>query len=111
MWIGVWAGVRRGETRFTLFKRRYWQFRKADCTVLCDCHHSEIHFLYDILIQEHIAESGKRLYKYTWEEATNLMDKLEESCKAWLLTESPGVVPETYARHKKKQTRERKSRR
>ena len=96
MWLGIWASTRRGEKRWIRFVRRYWQFHPDDCVIICVSHHAEIHAIYDRIIQQDMAERGKRLSKYGWPEAMQLMNRLETACREWEKVRTPGISSSRY---------------
>lgn len=107
MWLGIWASRRRDEFEFREFVDKYNAFLEEDIVYICDMHHAEVHVLYDEIIQAHRERSGKPLYKYTWIEAEELMDQLEEACILWLGKESPGFS--TTALRKARSAQRRRS--
>jgi hypothetical protein len=94
MWIGIWIGRRRGEPEYEALLKRYWEFRVGDIVLICEWHHAEIHKLYDRIIAEFRQKLGKPLRMASWEEAEELMQRMEAACEAWLQQESPGYNPE-----------------
>lgn len=115
MWLGIWASVRKGEPDYLAFIERYNQFLEEDVVYICEHHHAEIHVLYDDVIREHKKHTGKPLYKYTWTEANDLMDKLEEACILWLSKETAGFSSDVLRKKRKlaraSQKRKRRRRR
>lgn len=101
MWLGVWAGQRRGEKRFEAFKKRYYEFHPDDVVLICYKHHPEIHQVYDEIIARHKASISKSLTNYTWAEAEILMTLLRAACNEWLTTETPGIEPEELNRQRR----------
>lgn len=101
MWLGVWAGRRRGELKWEAFFERYHEFRDEDCRDLCANHHAEIHAIYDKLINEDKAVTGRPLSQYTWTQAERLMDKLEAAFHEWVLTVTPGIDSAKYGKQKR----------
>ena len=101
MWLGVWAGRRRGEPRWIEFVKRYWSFHRDDVRYLCANHHAEIHSIYDDIIAEDRAKVGKPLYDYSWKQAEALMDKLEAAFNVWIRLESRGISSKNYGKTKK----------
>lgn len=98
MWLGIWAGRRRGEPRFVELQERYAQFRAEDVALLHDDHHAEIHSIYDQIINADKKRLGIALYHYTWKQAEALMDKLEAAFNEWVGRETPGVNQKDYGR-------------
>ena len=105
MWLGVWANRRRFDPVFHAFRARYFEFHPADVRKLCPDHHSEIHAIYDNIIRAFKEKKKKRLEKYSWQEAHQLMDKLEAAFKIWIKKTTPGIPYATYAKHKKNRRR------
>lgn len=103
MWLGIWAGRRRGEPRFVQLQERYAEFRAEDVALLHDDHHAEIHSIYDQIINADKKRLGISLYDYTWRQAEALMDKLEAAFNEWVGRETPGISARDYARVKAKQ--------
>jgi hypothetical protein len=101
MWLGVWAGRRRGEEKWTRFVYEYYQFLEERITRICPRHHAEIHRVYDEIIASEIAKIGRPLADFSWKQAEKLMDKLEEACHEWLKKETKGLSPAYYEKHKK----------
>ena len=101
MWLGVWAGKRAGEERWKKFVRRYWSYHPDDCRNLCVNHHAEIHSIYDDIIAEDLAKTGRRLVDYTWSMADKLMDKLEAAFNVWIKIQSKGISSKSYGKNKK----------
>lgn len=102
MWLGVWAGRRKGEKKYNDFINRYYEFHPLDCADLCDSHHAEIHKAYDEIIAQDIAELGVPMSKFSWDQAHRLMDKLEKHFWEWVATKTPGISSKNYGRTVKK---------
>lgn len=112
MWLAVWRSKRKGEQRFIRFVGRYKRFDPRDVTRICDWHHAEIHSIYDEIIQADMRMRSKRLQDYSWDEANELMSKLERRFWTWLGEPSPGLSPRKLrAQRAKERTRRREERR
>lgn len=103
MWLGIWAGRRKGEPEWIEFVARYYEFNPEDICELCVSHHAEIHVIYDALIKQDIKMRGKTLMRYTWDEAYELMDKLEKACLKWIKQETPGINSSLYGSYRKRE--------
>jgi hypothetical protein len=90
MWFGIWASRRANDEQYQSLVNRYHEFREEDIVWLCEEHHAEIHHIYDQLIRDFKITVGKGLYRFSWDEASRLMDKLDAACKKWLETHTPG---------------------
>lgn len=102
MWFGIWAKRKRGELRWKEFKERYHKFLPEDVVLICDAHHAEIHSIYDKIITKDRAQVQCKLSEYTWVQATQLMNKLEEACLEWLETVTPGISSAEYGERRKR---------
>lgn len=100
MWLGIWQRRRRGEAEWKKFVDRYYQFHPEDWSYVCEHHHAEIHQIYDFIIQLHRDLLRKNLVDYTWAEAHELMDKLEQAFWEWYPQESPGIRSEAFRRNR-----------
>ncbi len=93
MWLGPWTR-QLDIPRYANFVRRYQEFRDEDVVMLCTLHHAEIHHIYDSIIAKHKESlGGRRLYRYTWSQAHELMKLLEAECDVWLGTVTLGYSP------------------
>jgi hypothetical protein len=101
LWLGIWSGRRRTETKWKEFVNRYYSFVPEDCVILCANHHAEIHNIYDKIISHDRRQTGRRLSKYTWPQAEKLMDKLERACIEWLAQQTPGIDYHTFKRERR----------
>lgn len=100
LWLGAWAH-RGSEPKWKAFVKRYYEYREEDTVRICLPHHAEIHSIYDAIIADDIAQTGLRLYLYSWKQARILMRRLTDACDQWLVTETPGVDSEIYEATKK----------
>jgi hypothetical protein len=100
LWLSVWAH-RGKEPKYRALVKRYHEFREEDWERICECHHAEIHLIYDMVIADDMARTGLPLYLYSWKQANILMDKLEQACLTWLALETPGIDSKLYERTKK----------
>lgn len=105
MWLGIWASRRKGEPEWKEFVDRYWQFLEEDIEVICVSHHAEIHVIYDEIIKSDLGMRSKPLSKYTWDEAHELMTKLDKACHKWIKNDTPGISSELYGSYKERSNR------
>ncbi len=102
IWLGIWAGRRNGEKKFSLFVTRYHEFNPKDWTRLCASHHAEIHLIYDGIIRRDQWFTRRSLSQYSWVQAEKLMMKLEAVCVDWLKKKTPGSSTEALTKLRSK---------
>ena len=95
LWVAMWIKRRPSEPRYQKFCQRYWSFHEEDIVRVCRRHHAEIHFEYNLIIEELMQDLGPLLYKWSWPDAYRLMKKLRKQCDKWLKKETPGRDPST----------------
>lgn len=101
MWFGIWEERRRGERVFADFIQRYREYRPEDVVLICETHHSEIHLIYDRIIEADKRRTRKGLSKYSWPEAKRLMSKLAAACDKWLKETTPGITREELTQRRR----------
>lgn len=101
LFIGVWAGVKRGKDYKELVDR-YLEFRPEDVIHVCDQHHAEIHHIYRDIIYEHQVAARIPLIAFTWPRAKRLMKAMRDECNEWLKEDTPGMSPRRVFRKKSK---------
>lgn len=94
MWVKILERIK--SPRFKSFRDRYFEFRKEDVVNICEEHHKEIHFLYNVLIQCHKSKCGVGFNAYTWDQALDLMRLLREFCAVWLTIFTPRANANVY---------------
>lgn len=100
MWLKHFRHKKRTK-RFKEFRERYYKYLKTDCTEICSWHHAEIHAIYlriisaQVTLVAHSRGQPTKCSSWSWEEAEVLMEKLRIVCDQWLLTQTPGIDPNT----------------